>query len=233
MRATHLVHQIAGEPEVEGVRWLDENHLCRICGEREGNIDIRDVVGGAFTGHDLCRAKGSPGVCEACAYAKAQKQLRHKCWLVSEATGLVTFGWPEAGAIIFGGVTPPASIYLTTSYKKIGVLRSPVNVSVDPLLIQYEEITLSVPLSMASVLKRVREMRPAFTEKEIIHGNYSVTKAYKFGPEKWQGIEDLIAPHRPSGLLEIIVYMARKPKPIPIGETKCKKKNKEKQRSLL
>lgn len=210
MKATHLLHQACGGLALEGVRRLEEPALCAICGERTGDVDVRDVTGNAFTQYDLLRARDSPGACEACAWAKAQKEFRWSHWVVSPA-GLRKFKWFEAEEVLFNPPEPPFAIYCTTSMKKIGALFTPVNHSREGFTVQMEMTPVAFnPARAEPVLETIKVLRGhKFTEAEMISGHYKQAKMMQAGPLVVMEAEEVLVPERSSGLVELLVYATR------------------------
>lgn len=235
MRAMHLIHEVMGEPQAQGVSRLKKPEVCAICGQRRGDVDVRKVVGGDFTNHDLLRRRDSPAVCEACAWAKSHAPLRRKYWMASRATGLMLFEWNQAAKfaeVLMSPPPPPFTACLTLSGKKILVLRAPVNIAPGPYLLQVEEQALAWdPADLLSVLEACREMRRGkITESQIISGHYRLGAIHKFGRQRWQELEATVAPWRGSGHLPALTTLARKDK--KEEEKACKPKKQETQPSL-
>ncbi len=213
MRATHLVHDVMGAPPAEGPRRLKTPGICCVCGEREGDVDARDVVGGNFTRLHLLRRRDSPAVCEACAWAKGHAPLRRSHWLACPSTGLLLFKWTEAAPILMHPPEPPFAVYLTTSWQKIGVLMTPVNVHRSPYELLLEEMVLAWDVqALAPILEHVRTLRTWFGEGEILSSRYTSAHIVKCGVERWEELEAQVSPWRPSHHLEVLAYLARKTK---------------------
>lgn len=126
MTALDLLSDALGD-EAEALLCTPENGICCLTGAHGPTIPRKDLIGASFTDRDLMRRPDSDRVGVPAWRALRHKWERMSSWICDGQT----FDRLDRQTVrlhVIGGVDRPQwAAYATTSYKKHGALRTPVN----------------------------------------------------------------------------------------------------------
>lgn len=223
---TYLVWQAIGSPKAPIMPKTTKEELCSFCGVHRGIIRKQDVFGSGFTNFDRCANNNSNAVCPYCYHClRSESKLRTSNWIASRS-GIRYFKRNEIADILFGGKETPFCLYITTSWKKIGVIKVVVNNNPYDFVVQFEETPIAVDtnkfrelwatiqsLYSCSVEEQDKKLpKSFFTKAEIRTGQYQFHRIQAFGLLDWRTAESIIAPFRGTGILDLLLFAANQEK---------------------
>lgn len=191
---------LPGEP-VEGV--------CCVTGDVTPCLPRKHLLGKSFTNGDLLRAPQSPLVGVAAYRALSHPPERKSSWLCDGVT-FRRLTRVEVRDLVIGGSYPDIwSGYATTSYKKHGALRTPVNSGGKRVwLFEMALVDCSDPARLLSIWERLnRELRSGLsrTVMETCEPNNYVLKEVGFA--RWRDFERWARPICRGPLYQFLCYL--------------------------
>jgi len=193
---------------------------CCFCGIREGNIPAKKIFSSSYTNFDLLRNKSSKTLCECCVVVMKTLSFRQSSW-IANVKGITLFKRDEAAKILFSEKEIPFSIYITTSFKKLGQLKATTSHNSNVFNVQFEEIQLLfdveklretweiVRLFYSIPEKEQEKKNPCsfFTKEEMRTGNYKFNRIRNFGLPEWREKEKTLKKKRGSSAFELLLYI--------------------------
>jgi|GEM_PF-4045355 len=186
---------------------------CHICGlPTDGGTPVEQVIKDGFTAIDMLRATGSPVVCPACVWTKAQRESRTKHYVVTPAQWRF-LAREELAAVILNPPAPPFAIVIQESFKKHTWLQAQVNYSCERFYVSVEETPILVePATFGRLMDAAQQLYAlGFGKEEIRTGRYFLPRLEKVGLETWAPLEEQVKPHRGSMHLELAITCLVKP----------------------
>lgn len=127
MHALSLIADALPEVEREPLPCATVRGVCCVTGEEDDCIPRRELLGKSFCDQHLLRAPESPLVGVRAWWAMKLRAERASSW-VCDGKRFTRLSRQDVRIFVLGGVPAPRwAGYITTSYKKHGALRAPVN----------------------------------------------------------------------------------------------------------
>ena len=177
------------------------------------------MFGDAFTDFDWLADPSLPNVCAGCVSILAGRPgddpppLRTLHCLAVEGAPAAYPGTADVAALLRA---PPAGRFVlafAASRKRHAALRARVSTA-ERLYVGTDEGTVTyVPAEHSPVLDAVEALLVRFGRDDIRTGGYAACSIAAFGPARWLALDTVVAPHRPSPLLDLLCVVARRPEP--------------------
>lgn len=175
------------------------------------------MFGDTFTDFDWLADPSLSNVCAGCVSILAGRPgddpppLRTLHCLAIDGAPASYPGTADVAALLRA---PPAGRFVlafAASRKRHAALRARVSTA-DRFYIGTDEGTVTyVPTEHAPVLDAVEALLARFGRDDIRTGGYSAPAIAVFGPSRWLALDSVVAPHRPSPLLDLLCVVARRP----------------------
>lgn len=183
--------------------------VCCVLGTREATIARAHAILPSFTNLDLLRAPDSDRVGVRAWRVLTEPAQRKSSWVCDDA-GFRTVDRLGLRALVIDGVSSadPWCGYATTSYKKHGALRAPVNVGdLQRWLFELEVVDCSDRAQVAHWWTRLRETREAGIPRPVIESlDISVSQMAKH-LARWQAFEAWARPILAAPLYRFLTYL--------------------------
>lgn len=196
-----LPPEVPPEPPAEGV--------CCVTGATCPTITRGHVIKPSFTNFDLLRAPSSDRAGVAAWRVMNHAPARQSLWLCDGST-LRLLKRVDARALVLGGVDAPRwAGYVTTSYKKHGALRAPVNAgSRQVWLFEMLTVDCSGRATVADTWARLRAAQDAGIPRPLIEA-LDIAPGYmaKIGWRVWRDFEAWARPRINAPLYQFLTYL--------------------------
>lgn len=204
--------------------------VCCVTGDVTQCIPRKHLLGKSFTNLDLLAAPGSGSVGVAAYRALSYPAERMRSWYCDGATFRKLTRVEVRDLVIAGQYEAPWSGYATTSRKKHGALRTPVNgVGTRVWLFEMVLADCSDHSRLLSIWERLnRELRSGFSRAvmETCEPNSYVLKEVGF--TRWRDFERWAKPIYRGGLYHFLCYLLPS-----IEELKAETKHEERHENLF
>jgi len=191
-----------------------EDEYCWLCGGKtEGKgRPIKKAIKGTFLDQPYARKKDSKSICKGCAFCLDSKNssLRNYSILATEK-GLQHPGRNEWRQILFNPPDPPFLAILSVSGQKHLHFKGGIAQDTNYYPILLEEMSVVIDKKKLSHITWLVEVlySNGFSKTEIQEGKYKQHRIMEFGISRWEELEDKLKPYRPSGLMEVALYIAQ------------------------
>lgn len=199
--ADALPAQTPPEDAVDGV--------CCVLGTIEATIDRAHAIKPSFTNLDVLRAPDSDRVSVRAWRVLTETQQRKSSW-ICDASGFKKLDRLGVRAAVIGGVSnaAPWAGYATTSYKKHGALRAPVNVGISQRwLFETVIVDCSNQDMVAEWWTILRDTRIAGIPRPVIESLDINVSLFTKHAERWQAFERWARPRASSPLYLFLTYL--------------------------
>lgn len=196
---------------------------CAVCGTSPyaPGRPASDVMGDTFSDHAALAAPSEPMVCAGCVSILSGRPgddpppLRTLHCLAVEGEPARYPGTVDLAAILRD---PPAgrfALVVAASRQRHAALRAEVSTA-EQLRIGTDAETVTYrPAAHGPVLAAVETLLGGFGRDDVRTGGYAPHAVSRFGPGRWAELEQLVAELRPSPLLDLLCYVARRPETGP------------------
>ncbi len=183
--------------------------VCCVTGATCLTIDRGHVIKPSFTNLDLLRAPMSDRAGVAAWRVMNHAPARQSLWMC-DGTELRLLKRVDARALVLDGVAAPQwAGYVTTSYKKHGALRAPVNSGGRQVwLFEMLAVDCSDRAAVADAWARLRDAQDAGIPRPLIEA-LDVAPGYmaKIGWRVWRDFEAWARPRMLSPLYQFLAYL--------------------------
>ena len=239
--ATHLLYDAAGRPDMQSE---EHESACACCGAASLHTcpaPFSDV----FTDWDKLARPDSIRVCPACAFAffervpmegreKLQRMRTYSHVVAAGKWHIYTKGDKDAIRSIL--LDPPDGAWMCAiaeSGQKHVLFRASVNTGKNAYHVQFEETSVFVRRdAFVDLVSHVEALYVYFSKAAIESGEYLALPKIinQYGPQiidEWDHHEQYIRRYRPSRMLDLALFVARKEEPIgrddtaPYGDGAC------------
>lgn len=209
-------------------RWLhgavSEGECC-VCGGPDAPLDINRVVGASFTAFDALILGAGAACCEGCQRLLSDPALRHK-HILSVTCGIYsTIERDQVWDIL---TNPPDKSFVLSvpqSYKKHHWLYAGLSTNERMVIGTDNRSVVYEPQTHAEIVDWITDMLfSGVGSRQIISGVYHPATYERYGAIELTDAEELLAPHRPTGLVELLTTYAPKPKRVAAAETEKERK---------
>lgn len=181
------------------------------------------MFGATFTDWPLLFAPSESWVCAGCVSILAGRpgddpppvRVSHILATTDGATYPTT---PDLATILRD---PPAGEFVLAvaeSRQRHAALRAGVSTA-ELMIVGLDDVAAEVRRADIAVLDAVEVLLGALSRDEVLAGLAPATAILRLGPDRWAEAEALIAHHRPSPLLRLLVLAARRQDPAPCQES--------------
>lgn len=191
---------------------------CCLCGVLAGDIPAKKIISSAFTNWDLLRNPGSETICDYCAIAIKTLRLRQSSW-VATPKAITLISRDKIANMLFAPISTPFIFNVTTSFKKLGQIKAPVNADSQQFIVQFEDEQVVFSPSIADPIYRVMcvfysipandERKNAlgfFTKTEMRTGEYKYGRIQNFGQANWEAGEKILKQHRRAPFFRLLLH---------------------------
>lgn len=222
MKATQILHQAAGRPDMDG----STAGICRVCGEAGIGLPFGDWVRKTFTNWDLL----VPGtiLCHACQFtfdehsqALAKKLGKNKSRYVrmrNYSHFVVDGKWTPLSK---GAKKEMTDILLRRDWQVAVVAQSGqkhIIFRATPHVIQFEEQQILNIDELEIVMAVAETLYTQFSKTEIRDGDYKGYRIMEFGIDRWRKLEQFLTPRRGSKAFQLALFLAQKKDPEVLNE---------------
>lgn len=197
-----------------------KDHLCWLCGAPTGGegVPVKKAIKPTFTDGSLAKVPHSKSICKACAFCLSYRELRNYS-IVASARGIEHPNRAELRDILLDPPPHPFVICIAVSGQKWVHIKSQVAYSRENFPAQLEDMTVYIqPAMLAEILDPIEELYSAGFRKtayrdmpgEIETGGYEPWKVQQFGINKWEELEEKIAPFRGQRIFQLALFVAQK-----------------------
>ena len=221
MLASYLIGKHLINSDSDGM--ADIINTCGVCGAKNvPGYKISKVVSSSFMDWDIIR---DDEVCQYCAVCLGKdiprsEWLRCTSFLANEGL-LKRLNREEIWDFLFSPPEPPFVFCATYSYKKHIFFRAPVNYDRNYFTIQTDKGAVDIVHAQISGLCEIiqnwyticRDTKIAptwFTKDDILTGNTNYKKIEAYGAARYLEEDRILAKHRNTGLLQLLVYAVNK-----------------------
>lgn len=190
-----------------------EDKYCWLCGGKTKGqgLSTNTAIKKTFMDYDRAKNHSSNNICAGCAFCLKHRSLRNYSILATKDR-LHHPGRNEWREILFNPPEPPFVAIITLSGQKHLHFKGQIAESQDfyPVLLEETEVIID-QVELARILNTVEFLYSnGFTKTEIETGNYKQHRILDFGINEWEKLESRIKEYRPSGLLDVALYIAQK-----------------------
>lgn len=192
--------------------------LCCFCGVYDGSLPAKKIISSGFTNVDLLRNPNSEVVCDYCVVAIKTLRLRQSSW-VATLKGITYLSRDQLGQLLFGVITPPFIFNITTSFKKLGQIKAPMNDAIEQFMIQFEDEQVAFNPAIAKPIYKIMQKMYSipsdderknalgfFTKTEMRTGDYKYGRIKQYGQERWEKGESILRRHRNAPFFKVLLH---------------------------
>lgn len=206
----HAVDLIANALETEQIQVSPQPQgVCCVTGATCAVLPRRELFGRSFVDQGLMRAPASRGV-----GINAWKALRHvperKANWWCDGHVFRTLSRTEARQLVLDGVEAPRWCgYITTSYKKHGALRAPVNTAGSQRwLFETRVVDCGDRATVRSLFQRMMDLRKVgATREHLATLDVPPSVLRRLGIARWMDFSYTVRQHQDSGLYALLLHL--------------------------
>lgn len=219
MTPTEIIHRGLGAPKYEG--GAEVSGLCCVCGATGTLAADKNIIKMGFTDWDYL-SQPYTAVCEPCAVCLTEPKLRRSSFLANPEQ-VLWLGREDIWDVLFHDkppLTPPFVMYVTTSWKKHGSIKTRTNNNWESFCVQFEELGVVVePASLTKLSKALgvfysvppehaHKKQPStyFTKDQIRTGIYPVHRIQETGLDTFFQNERIIQNYRRTPVFGLLLW---------------------------
>jgi hypothetical protein len=206
MHAVDLIAAALGPPALPCVPGPG---LCCVTGEETACIPRAHLLGKSFTNLDLLAAPGSEQVGVAAYVALTHKWERMSSWYCDGVAFRNLTRQDVRGIVVAGDYELPWVGYATTSYKKHGALRTPVNSGAKRIwLFEMSLVDCSDHARLLEIWERLnRELRAGVGRSVLESLEPNAYALKEIGYRRWRELEAWARPLAQGSLYQFLCYL--------------------------